>query len=154
MWLHLWLLHPLAKHNANTVCSSTTYSASFKPFDDNSSNHTKDELESNLEALGISSGKGLDDTMTKDSTIHSNTMKNNNTLVDIATIPSQVQDTLTKSSQVQDALTKASQTHWSELKAKGLLKSPVNTNAVIPNTDADKKINDFLARYSSKGGKR
>ena len=121
MWLHLWLLHPLAKHNANTVCSSTTYSASFKPFDDNSSNHTKDELESNLEALGISSGKGLDDAMTKDSTIHSNTMKNNNTLVDIATIPSQV----------QDALTKASQTHWSELKAKGLLKSPVNTNAVI-----------------------
>ena len=92
--------------------------------------------------------------MTKDSTIHSNTMKNNNTLVDIATIPSQVQDALTKSSQVQDALTKASQTHWSELKAKGLLKSPVNTNAVIPNTDADKKINDFLARYSSKGGKR
>lgn len=82
--------------------------------------------------------------MTKDSTIHSNTMKNNNTLVDIATTPSQV----------QDALTKASQTHWSELKAKGLLKSPVNTNAVIPNTDADKKINDFLARYSSKGGKR
>ena len=133
-----------SQHNDNTVCSSTTYSASFKPFDDNSSKHTKDELEYNLEALGISSGKGLDDTMTKDSTIHSNTMKNNNTLVDIATIPSQVQDTLTK----------ASQTHWSELKAKGLLKSPVNTNAVIPNTDADKKINDFLARYSSKGGKR
>ena len=144
MWLHLRLLHPLAKHNDNTVCSSTTYSASFKPFDDNGSNHTKDELESNLEAISTSSGKGLDDTMTKDSTIHSNTMKNNNTLVDIATIPSQV----------QDALTKASQTHWSELKAKGLLKSPVNSNAVIPNTDADKKINDFLARYSSKGGKR
>lgn len=144
IWLHLRLLHPLAKHIANTVCSSTTYSASFKPFDDNSSKHTKDELESNLEALGISSGKGLDDTMTKDSTIHSNTMKNNNTLVDIATIPSQV----------QDALTKASQTHWSELKAKGLLKIPVNTNAVIANTDADKKINDFLARYSSKGSKR
>ena len=78
--------------------------------------------------------------MTKDSTIHSNTMENNNTLVDIATIPSQV----------QDALTKASQTHWSELKAKGLLKSLVNTNAVIPNTDADKKINEFLARNSSK----
>ena len=82
--------------------------------------------------------------MTKDSTIHSNTMKNNNTLVDIATTPSQV----------QDALTKSSQTHWSELKAKGLLNNPVNTNAVIPNTDADKKINDFLARYSSKGSKK
>ena len=113
MWLHLWLLHPLAKHIANNV-----YSASFKPFDDNSSNHTKDDLESNLEAISTRLGIVTD---TKDSTIYSNTMKNNNTLVDIATIPSQV----------QDALTKASQTHWSELKAKGLLKSPVNTNAVI-----------------------
>ena len=56
MWLHLWLLHPLAKHIANTVCSSTTYSASFKPFDDNSSKHTKDELESNLEAISTRLG--------------------------------------------------------------------------------------------------
>lgn len=45
-----------SQHNDNTVCSSTKYSASFKPFDDNSSNHTKDELESNLEAISTSSG--------------------------------------------------------------------------------------------------
>ena len=45
-----------SQHNDNTVCSSTTYSASFKPFDDNGSNHTKDELESNLEAISTSLG--------------------------------------------------------------------------------------------------
>ena len=44
----------------------------------------------------------------------------------------------------------SSQVHWSELKARGMLKSPVNTNAVKPNTDIDKKINDFLARNGSK----
>lgn len=62
-----------SNHKANNV-----YSASFKPFEDNSSKHTKDELESNLEALGVSSGNTLD---TKDA-------HNNNT--DIVVISSQV----------------------------------------------------------------
>lgn len=49
-----------------------------------------------------------------------------------------------------DLLSQSSQTHWSELKKKGLLKKKTNPNAVIPNTDKDKEINDFLARMSSK----
>ena len=49
-----------------------------------------------------------------------------------------------------DTKSVSSQVHWSELKARGMLKSPVNTNAVKPNTDADKKINEFLARNGSK----
>ena len=102
-----------SNHNSNNV-----YSASFKLFEDNSSKHTKDELESNLEALGIISGNTLD---TKDA--HNNNI---------------------------DIIAKSSQIHWSELKARGMLKNPVNTNAVIPNTDTDNKINEFLARNSSK----
>ena len=106
-------------HKANNV-----YSASFKPFEDNSSKHTKDELESNLEALGISSGNTSD---TKD--IH-----NNNT--NIVAI---------------ESLAKASQIHWSELKARGLLKHKQNPTAIAPNTSKSKEIDDFLSRFSSKG---
>ena len=102
-----------SQHNSNDV-----YSASFKPFEDNSSKHTKDELESNLEALGISSAIGID---TKDA-------HNNN--VDIITVASQV--------------------HWSELKARGLLKSNKNPTAIAPNTSKSKEIDDFLSKFSSK----
>ena len=107
-----------SNHNTNTV-----YSASFKPFEDNSSKHTKDELESNLEALGISSGNTLG---TKDT--HSNS---DNTITDI--------------------VTKSSQIHWSELKARGLLKHKQNPTAIAPNTSKSKEIDDFLSRFSSKG---
>lgn len=126
-------------NNANNAhyANNNVFSASHKEFepvitakDTNSTKHTKDDLECNLEALGISSDKGLDDRKTKDCTIKDNNNKNINTPVDIVALSSQV--------------------HWSELKARGMLKNPVNTNAVIPNTDTDKKINDFLARNSSK----
>lgn len=106
---------------ANTS-TSQTYSASFKPFEDNSSKHTKDELESNLEALGISSAIGTD---AKDA--HNNS-------VDSPT----------------DIVAQASQVHWSELKAKGLLKSNKNPTAIAPNTSKSKEIDDFLSKFSSK----
>lgn len=118
---------PVTTSTTNTV-NNNVFSASHKEFEPvitvqeaaqytNSTKHTKDDLECNLEALGLSSGKGLDDT-------------NNDATVDIVKLSSQV--------------------HWSELKARGMLKNPVNTNAVAANTDTDKKINDFLARNSSK----
>ena len=111
-----------SQHNTNNV-----YSASFKPFEDNSSKHTKDELESNLEALGIAldnaSAIGTD---TKDA-------HNNNT--DIV-----AEDTLAISSQI----------HWSELKARGLLKSNKNPTAIAPSTSKSKEIDDFLSKYGSK----
>lgn len=110
---------PVVANTINTV-NNNVFSASHKEFepvitakDINSTKHTKDDLECNLEALGIGS-----DTI------------NNDTTVDIVALSSQV--------------------HWSELKARGMLKNPVNTNVVIPNTDTDKKINEFLARNSSK----
>ena len=105
-----------SQHNTNDVYSSTTYSASFKLFESNSSKHTKDELESNLEALGISSGKSTD----------------------------------TKDIEVEDALAISSQVHWSELKARGLLKSNKNPTAIAPNTSKSKEIDDFLSGFSSK----
>lgn len=114
---------PVTANTTSTV-NNNVFSASHKEFepvitsiDTTSTKHTKDDLECNLEALGISSDKGLDDT-------------NNDATVDIVALSSQI--------------------HWSELKARGMLKNPVNTNAVIPNTDTDKKINEFLARNSSK----
>lgn len=133
------------KYNYGNANTNNVFSASHKEFepvitvqeavkDTNSTKHTKDALECNLEALGISSDKGLDDRKTKDCTIKDNNNKNSNTPVDIVALSSQV--------------------HWSELKARGMLKNPVNTNAVVANTDTDKKINDFLNRNSSKGSKR
>lgn len=108
--------------------SNNVYSASFKPFDDISSKHTKDELESNLEALGISSAIGVvgNSTDTKDAHI-SNT--------DIVVV---------------EALAISSQIHWSELKARGLLKSNKNPTAIAPNTSKSKEIDDFLSKFSSK----
>lgn len=106
-----------------TTPTSQVYSASFKPFEDNSSKHTKDELESNLEALGISSGNTLD---TKDA-------HNNN--VDIVVV---------------EALAISSQIHWSELKARGLFKHKQNPTAIAPNTSKSKEIDDFLSKFSSK----
>lgn len=108
---------PTSQYNTNDV-----YSASFKPFEDNSDKHTKDELESNLEALGISSTIGTD---TKDE--HSN---NNDFPTDIVAISSQI--------------------HWSELKAKGLFKHKQNPTAIAPNTSKSKEIDEFLSRLSSK----
>lgn len=110
--------HVIPVANMATTSTSQTYSASFKLFEDNSSKHTKDELESNLDALGISSGKGTD---TKD--VH-----NNNT----------------------DIVAVASQVHWSELKARGLLKSNRNPTAIAPNTSKSKEIDDFLSNHGSK----
>lgn len=118
---------PVTTNTTNTV-NNNVFSASHKEFepvitvqetaqDTNSTIHTKDDLECNLEALGISSDKGLD-------------VGNNDKTVDIVALSSQI--------------------HWSELKARGMLKNPVNTNAVVANTDTDKKINEFLARNSSK----
>lgn len=119
-------------HNANNA-HNNVFSASHKEFepviaaqDTNSAIHTKDDLECNLEALGISSGNAMVCTTTK--------TVNNDTTADIVALSSQV--------------------HWSELKARGMLKNPVNNNAVTPNTDIDDKINDFLNRNSSKGSKR
>src|SRR5699024_9261536 len=79
-----------SQHSSNNV-----YSASFKPFEDNSSKHTKDELESNLEALGIAldnaSAIGVVGNSTDTKDAHNNTT---------------------------DIVDKSSQIHWSELKAK------------------------------------
>ena len=112
--------------------SNNVYSASFKPFEENSSNHIKDELESNLEALGIAldnaSVIGVVDNSTDTTDAH-----NNNT--DIVVV---------------EALAISSQVHWSELKAKGLLKSNKNPTAIAPNTSKSKEIDDFLSKFSSK----
>ena len=110
--------HVVPVANVATTSTSQVYSASFKPFEDNSSKHTKDELESNLEALGIISAIGTD---SKDTHI-SNT----------------------------DIVAKSSQIHWSELKAKGLLKSNKNPTAIAPNTSKSKEIDDFLSKFGSK----
>ena len=112
-----------SNHNSNNV-----YSASFKPFEDNSSKHTKDELESNLEALGISSAIGIVGNSTDTTDAH-----NNNT--DIVAV---------------EALAISSQIHWSELKAKGLLKINKNPTAIAPNTSKSKEVDDFLSRFGSK----
>ena len=111
-----------SQYNTNDV-----YNASFKLFEDNSSKHTKDELESNLEALGISSGNTSD---TKDA--HNNS---DNTPTDIV---------------VEEALAKSSQVHWSELKARGLLKHKQNPTAIAPNTSKSKEIDNFLSKFRSK----
>lgn len=50
-----------------------------------------------------------------------------------------------------DILAKSSQIHWSELKAKGLLKKQVNTSAQKISTEKQKEIDDFL---NSNGSKR
>ena len=114
-------------NNAN-IAHNNVFSASHKEFepviivqdtviDTSSTIHTKDALECNLEALGISSVNSMDTV-------------NTDTTVDIVALSSQI--------------------HWSELKARGMLKNPVNTDVVVANTDTDKKINEFLARNSSK----
>lgn len=111
-----------SQNNTNNV-----YSASFKPFEDNSSKHNKDELESNLEALGIAlDNASAIDTDTKDA-------HNNN--IDIVAV---------------EALAISSQVHWSELKARGLFKHKQNPTAVAPNTSKSKEIDDFLSKFSSK----
>ena len=121
---HIVVVDKDIAHSKNTTANNNVFSASHKEFepvitaqDTDSTIHTKDDLECNLEALGISSGNTV------------NTI-DNDTTANIKAVSSQV--------------------HWSELKARGMLKCPVNTNAVKPNTDADKKINEFLARNSSK----
>lgn len=124
--------HIVPVANMATTTTSQVYSASFKPFEDNSSKHTKDELESNLEALGIAldnaSATGVVGNSTETTVAH-----NNNT--DIV---------------VEEALAISSQIHWSELKARGLLKSNKNPTAIAPNTSKSKEIDDFLSNFSSK----
>lgn len=115
--------HVVPANPMATTSTSQVYSPSFKPFEDNSSKHTKDELESNLEALGIISAIGTD---SKDTHI------SNTGIV------------------VEEALAISSQIHWSELKAKGLLKSNKNPTAIAPNTSKSKEIDDFLSKFGSK----
>ena len=115
---HVVPANPMATTSTSQHISNNVYSASFKPFEDNSSKHTKDELESNLEALGIISAIGTDTTEAH----ISNT--------DIVAVSSQI--------------------HWSELKAKGLLKSNKNPTAIAPNTSKSKEIDDFLSKFGSK----
>ena len=107
-----------SNHSSNDV-----YSASFKPFDDNSSKHTKDDLESNLDALGISSATGVVVNITDTKDAHNN---------------------------ITDIVAKSSQIHWSELKARGLFKHKQNPTAIAPNTSKSKEIDDFLSKFSSK----
>lgn len=57
---HVVPVTPTTTKSTGQYSTNDVYSASFKLFEDNSSKHTKDELESNLEALGISSGNTLD----------------------------------------------------------------------------------------------
>lgn len=127
-------------HNNNIRNNDNVFSASHKEFepifsakDSCSSNHTKDDEECNLEALGLSSVKTTDkdDCTNNSSTLNSESINNNQS--------------------TEDILSRASQVHWSELKSKGLLKKKVNPDALAGNTDADSKVNEFLARYGSKG---
>lgn len=124
--------HVVPDANVATTPTSQVYSASFKPFEDNSSKHTKDELESNLEALGISSAIGVVGNSTDTKDAHNNNIDN---LTDIV---------------VEEALAISSQIHWSELKARGLLKSNKNPTAIAPNTSKSKEIDDFLSKFSGK----
>ena len=116
-----------SQHSSNNVYSGTTYSASFKSFEDNSSKHTKDELESNLEALGISSAIGVVGNSTDNKDAHNN-----------------------NKDKPTDVVARSSQVHWSELKAMGLLKSNKNPTAIAPNTSKSKEIDDFLSKFGSK----
>lgn len=51
---------------------------------------------------------------------------------------------------VNDIVAKSSEIHWSELKAKGLLKTDKNPTAIALNTSKSKEVDDFLSRYGSK----
>ena len=119
---HIVPVTPVATTSASQYNTNNVYSASFKPFDDNSSKYIKDELESNLEALGISSGN-------TSGTKYAHT-NSDNTPTDI--------------------IAKSSQVHWSELKARGLLKHKQNPTAIAPNTSKSKEIDDFLSKFGSK----
>ena len=120
--------HVVPANPVATTSTSQVYSASFKPFEDNSSKHTKDELESNLEALGISSAIGVVGNSTDTTDAHNNS-------IGIVVV---------------EALAISSQVHWSELKARGLLKSNKNPTAIAPNTSKSKEIDNFLSKFGSK----
>lgn len=55
---------------------------------------------------------------------------------------------------IKDVLAQSSQVHWSELKAKGLLKKQVNPSVITVSESKQQEIDDFLARNSSKRFKR
>lgn len=114
----------------SSTYQNTGYNASFKTFDNTEHNHTKDDEECNLEALGLSSGKTTDKTDSNNDSTNNGIINNNHS--------------------TEDILSRASQVHWSELKSRGLLKKKVNPDALNSNTDADSKVNKFLARYGSK----
>lgn len=90
---------------------NNVYSASFKPFDTDSSNHTKTELESKLEGDSFELDKGVG---------------------------------------IESVLAASSAVHWSELKAKGLLKPKTNPSALNMDTKVSDSIDDFLNRNGSK----
>lgn len=52
--------------------------------------------------------------------------------------------------QALDLLAKSSETHWSELKAKGLLKKHPNPSAIKLDDTASRKVDEFLSAYGSK----
>ena len=119
-----------SNHNANDV-----YSASFKPFEENSSNHIKDELESNLEALGISSGNILDtkdahnnntDIVAKSSQIHWSELKARG-LFKHKQNPTAIAPNTSKSKEIDDFLSKFSS------KSKYNSKNIISGNSVIDN---------------------
>ena len=121
---------PTSQYNTNNV-----YNASFKHFEDNSSKHTKDELESNLEALGISSGNILDtkdahnnntDIVAKSSQIHWSELKARG-LFKHKQNPTAIAPNTSKSKEIDDFLSKFSS------KSKYNSKNNVSGNSVIDN---------------------
>ena len=119
-----------SNHKANDV-----YSASFKPFEDNTSKHTKDELESDLEALGISSGNTLDttdahnnntDIVAKSSQIHWSELKARG-MFNHKQNPTAIAPNTSKSKEIDDFLSKLSS------KSKYSNKNIISDNSVIDN---------------------
>ena len=119
-----------SNHKANDV-----YSASFKPFEDNTSKHTKDELESDLEALGISSGNTLDttdahnnntDIVAKSSQIHWSELKARG-MFNHKQNPTAIAPNTSKSKEIDDFLSKLSS------KSKYSNKNIISGNSVIDN---------------------
>lgn len=138
-------------HNNNGVFSAShkEFEPVFSAKDSCSSNYTKDDEECNLEALGLSSGKTTGNINTKDcNNDSSKDCTNNSNTLDTNELNNK---SINKINTHEDILSRASRTHWSELKSKGLLKKKVNPDALSSNTDADSKVNEFLARYGSKG---
>ena len=119
-----------SNHKANDV-----YSASFKPFEDNSGKHNKDELESNLEALGISSAIDIDtkdahnnntNIVAKSSQVHWSELKARG-MFKHKQNPTAIAPNTSKSKEIDDFLSKFSS------KSKHSNKNIISGNSVIDN---------------------